>query len=1011
MAACSIEILSARPTALFLREDAELRHLYEVTVFKTGEPTSVEASCETPSGCVRAGQVRVEPGKSVIQIPAPDVRDPARLTFRIAEASLEILHRPFRHWTVHIVQFSHHDLGYTGLPSQVLPEMARYLDDALRYCRETDDYPEESRFRCAIEQGWSLLHWMRTRPEEARREMLLRLREGRLEVNALTGNLITELLGPEEMARALYPVFALKREHGIPVVCAEHNDIPGISRGLAEALAAAGIRYFAPGLPDYFRWGQDYHTFWDEVSVAPGGRPHAFWWESPSGERILFWHGAQGAGGPVDVRMPALLKELERLEETDYPFDILRYQVRGGERDNSPYRREFADTCCEWNARYAYPRLEMSLNSRFFAELERQLTPETPVFCGELPGTDYCVGASCTAYASGINRVTHDRLLTAERLATLAQRLTDWHYPREELEEAYHCTLMNDEHCWGLAHPVGPGQDAAIAQHCEFAFRAAALAHDVTLKALYELADRVGLREDGFHVLVFNPLDRPRTDVATVKAVPFDPCDRPLRPRPGDPQDPADPGAILVNYPVSNHGIPRIPAEVLGRGARLVDVETGEEAPCETVVLDSPDAPEPYAGYRVNVERHDPGTAKEIRFLAREVPAVGWRVYRLVAADAPPAPLEASAGHTLGSPFYHLEMDPQTGAVRSLYDRELGKELVDTASGDLLNQMILRSSITGERIPNESLAIIRIQRTPLREVATVETSSPGYPRVVQQVSLHRYIKRVDFATRVLKDASAHIETFIAFPFALEQPRFRYEGTLSVNEPGVDQFPGANTDYHAVQHWASAEDGGCCVTLTSLDAAVLQFGGNWPLYVSQAHHGVTPPGFGRPFHDPAQVTRGHISALVLLNNYRTNFTPYQTGEALFRFSLTSFPPDPSGGRSRDFGYGVCLPFECASISGAQEGPLPPSTSWLTIQPANAMLLALKAAEDDRGTIVRLLETEGQDTDVTVSVRAFCVTRAFRTTLTEEDLEEILCRGGEVTFPLRACSVTTLRLLSS
>lgn len=77
----------------------------------------------------------------------------------------------------------------------------------------------------------------------------------------------------------------------------------------------------------------------------------------------------------------------------------------------------------------------------------------------------------------------------------------------------------------------------------------------------------------------------------------------------------------------------------------------------------------------------------------------------------------------------------------------------------------------------------------------------------------------------------------------------------------------------------------------------------------------------------------------------------------------------------------------------------------------MLLAFKAAEDGRGTIVRLLETEGLDRDVTVSVRAFYVTRAFRTTLTEEDLEEIPCSGGEVTFPLRAWSVATVRLLSS
>ncbi len=1011
MATDTVSILEARPTSLFVRHDDGLRQLYELTVTNPGAETGLPAACSTGGGIAQAGMFRIAPGKSTLQMPVPDVRAADRFVFRLGSASLEVPHRPRRHWKVHIIQFSHHDLGYTGLPWQVLDEMAGYLDDALRMCRETDDYPEESRFRCTIEQGWSLLHWMRTRPESACDEMVRRLREGRLEVNALVANLITELLGPEEMARAFYPVFALKREYGIPVTCAEHNDIPGISWGLAEALAAAGIRYFAPGLPDYFRWGRTFHSFWDEDRVVPGGRPHAFWWESPSGERVLFWYGAQGAGGPVHVRLPGLLAELERLENTDYPFDILRYQVRGGERDNSPYRRGFADTCREWNARYAYPRLEMSSNAWFFAELERVLPAGTPVFRGELPGTDYCVGASCTAYASSVNRRAHDQLLSAERLAALAEQLAGCGFPRRELEEAYHCTLMNDEHCWGLAHPGGPGQDAAIAWHCEYAFRAAALAHDVAVKSLFELADRVEAPDEGFHVLVFNPSERPRTDIATVMAAPFDPCSRPVKPRPEDPQDPEHPDAVLVNYPVSNHGIPGIPPEVFQQGARVVDVETGQEVPWEAVTLESPDAPEPYAAYRFSLAAHDPDMARELRFLARDIPALGWRLYRVEPAGEASQPAEEVEGWTLESPFYRAEVDPQTGTLCSLYDREMRRELLDPEAPDRLGQMVLRSSISAEYLPEGHRPLVRLRRTPMREVATGETTAPGCPRVIREYTLHRHLKRLDVAVRVLKDWSAHIETFMAFPLALERPRFRYEGTLSVIEPGVDQFPGSNTDYHAVQHWASADDGSCCVALASLDAPVLQFGGNWPLYVSQAHHGVTPPGFGQPFHDPEEAAKGHIYALLLLNNYRTNFTPYQTGEALFRFALTSFPSEGSCGRARDFGYAVSLPFECAGMRGPRHGPLPAAAGWLKLRPGGVLLLALKPAEDRRGLIVRLLETEGRDTEARLSLATGEVTRAFTTSLNEEDLQELPCSGGEVGIPLRARGLATVRLLLS
>ena len=119
--------------------------------------------------------------------------------------------------------------------------------------------------------------------------------------------------------------------------------------------------------------------------------------------------------------------------------------------------------------------------------------------------------------------------------------------------------------------------------------------------------------------------------------------------------------------------------------------------------------------------------------------------------------------------------------------------------------------------------------------------------------LYDKLKRIDLANRILKDSTPGLELYFAFPFHIDKPEFRFEGSHSVIKPLRDQFPGSNSNYYAVQHWADASDGQIGVTLAAVDSHLLEFGGLWPCYVSQAHHGVTPPDFGRPFVKPEELT--------------------------------------------------------------------------------------------------------------------------------------------------------------
>ena len=118
----------------------------------------------------------------------------------------------------------------------VLNDYLRYYEEVLRLCRETDDHPEESRFRYTAEGAWSMIHFLRNGPPELVEEMINRLREGRVEVSALFANEITNMCGHEELVRLIYPSFELKRLYGIPISCASITDIPGLSWGLPTIL-------------------------------------------------------------------------------------------------------------------------------------------------------------------------------------------------------------------------------------------------------------------------------------------------------------------------------------------------------------------------------------------------------------------------------------------------------------------------------------------------------------------------------------------------------------------------------------------------------------------------------------------------------------------------------------------------------------------------------------------------------------------------------------------------------
>ena len=309
-------------------------------------------------------------------------------------------------------------------------------------------------------------------------------------------------------------------------------------------LAGAGVKYFFAGLPTYFEWGRnDIHTFWDESAILRHGRPDAFRWQGPDGQTVLvYYQGTYGffkrVIGPdtYDEVMEALPGMLDEMDDKGSPFDVMRYIHNGV--DNHPPDMRISEVVRQWNEKWAYPRLIVATNAMFFQALEKQCG-DVRTFRGELPHTDYVVGALSTAKETTINRLTHDKLLSAEKAATIASLVCEQPYPAEKIARAYDDMLLYDEHTWGKDYPAGELQDWAWNEKSHYAYRAAGLAQSVLTDGLGRIAESIRLEQAGPHVVVFNPLAFDRTTVVQVTRFamdkPFDldrRSDRPDNPLP-----------------------------------------------------------------------------------------------------------------------------------------------------------------------------------------------------------------------------------------------------------------------------------------------------------------------------------------------------------------------------------------------------------------------------------------------------------------------------------------------
>jgi len=900
--------LEVVPTPFIARDGSSLKQLLRVTVDNPGEATRGEIKATLGSAELRLPLEKIPSGTSEHALFIPEVKADVAASFMLRAgrrtASVVKTLSPPRHWSIYLFHHSHTDIGYTDLQTRIFKKHAEYLDDVVKYCRETEAYPDDAKFRWNIEISWALQNYMKHRPENQVKELLDLVRQGRVEVGAWYLQL-SDTFAHDELIRAVDFAAELGKKYGLPIRSAMNNDVTGWSWASPQVLSRAGVRYFATGINE-------------TRSRAPLRRPNAFYWESPDGSRVLHWNGEHYLIANYSFRLhegaekssPLVEKYLRDLEARgDYPYDLIAFNVGAWVTDNCPPGRKLSDIVRDWNERWAYPKLRLAVMREFFEAFEGRYGAQLPTY--KLGWPDYWTdGIASTAFESGINRLAHNELLTAEKAGAIASALdSGFSYPGAELREGQELSMFFDEHTWGAHNSIdSPDSEFARGQWAlksGFAYKAREIAQTLIRKNLEAVAGSLKAPKE-YGLLVFNPLSWVRTDAVR---------------------------AVLPDDLVERK-----------RPFRLTDRRTGREE-----------------AFQLPDER-------TILFLARDVPSLGYGVYDIsLAAGAAPAGGPVSArGITapqdlaLENDFYRLTVDPGSGGINSLFDKQQQVECVDTASPYTLNQYIYENPEGGRKAVDDmekraafkrwsptSVKVSAGMNGPVARSLRIAAAAAGCRKIESEIVLYEGLNRVDLTNRLDKEDTRVPEAvYFAFPFKVDGGSFLFEIADGVMRPEADQLPGTTRDWLTAQHWVEAANSERAVVWSPVEAPLIQFGdintGKWLKKL--------------------EIRNTEVFSYAMNNYWMTNFKASQGGAVTFRYSITSRAGGSDPARSGRFGWEVHAPLQAAWMpagSGGKETAA--GRSFLEVDSPNVIVQAVKMAEDGNGLIVRLREAAGRKTE--------------------------------------------------
>lgn len=811
-------------------------------------------------------------------------------------------------------------------------------------------------YKFNFETSWLVENYMDCRTAPFRKQFLDYARADRIGINVLYLNLMTGICTGEELHRAMAYTHRLHRTEGSDFDFACLTDAPSHSWFLPTLLRDAGVKAFSNGA-NQSRAPILHYSDLNEDSP--------YWWEGMNGERVFMWYARSyvqlkrltGPGWGGEVSSFEFLKRsvpqfLVRYIRDAYVPDAV--MIYGAYVDNAsiPAQGE-APAIAAWNKEFEFPKLVVATDAEYFNYVEKHFADKLPVYRGDC-GAYWEDGVGSTMHATILNRETQRVLPVAEVAASLATIFEPRNrYPAEDFRGAWKNVMFYNEHTWGAHNSISQPGRQFVERQWEIKDSYASHANLAARNLLARGCNRLAqqIAVDGSSILAFNWQNRART----------------------------------------------APLEVeLNSGDQLVDLADNKVVPMDIYVEQD--------GWR------------KVRFVAHDVPAMGYKAYAIrgLKPEAHKAN-EKLEGDTIENEFYRLTVDAKTGGLKSLFDKQGNRELLDSAAPYKLNEYLYVSGGEGSLILNftfgtppanltihepEKATITKVRKTPLGQRLIVETCAKNTPKIVSEYLLYDGIKRVEIVNTVEKDeVRAKEAVYFAFPFAAQTPAMEYQIQNGWCRPNEDQMPGACREWFTPQNVVHVRDGDFSVAWATPDAPLVTLTdinrGKWLAHLP--------------------IKNGHVYSYAMNNYWFTNYRAQQGGRFVFRYAITSgrglgreelarFDQDT---RTPVVAYPFLSSFS-AAISQTDR-PMPAGgSSFLSWDAPNLELVTLKEAEDGEGFILRFREIAGRKGEANVNLATFKASEANLCNGVEDKQQKLALAGDTVRVPYKPSSFTTLRL---
>lgn len=558
-----------------------------------------------------------------------------------------------------------------------------------------------------------------------------RVKEGRWEITANTwveGS--RNLASGEAIARQiLYTKQYFKEKFGIgydEIVIDWEPDTFGHAWTVPQILRKAGIRHY------YF--------------CRCGKGPLLFWWQGPDGSRVLANNRGWYNG---DINPQHALELFQHEKDTRMKDYMIVYGV--GDHGGGP-TREHLNMAKEMQTWPVFPKVKFSTTREFF-KITEEYGDYLPVINEELNFKF----RGCYTSQSEIkkaNRFGENLMGRAEAFAAIANVVSDYPYPRENIFTGWRNVLFNQ------FHDILPGSGVRETREYAMGLFQETDAHAtlITKQALKAVVGCVDTMGEGAPIVVFNNQLFERTEPVTFRLYDWSQDITKLKLVDSDGND--------------------IPIQIYGKGH--------------------------YWGHYF----------LDCVFTA-QVPALGYKTYYVSPAKVGKAvETQVKADHlgNMENEFFKLKVDVMSGAIVSLYDKVNQVELVP--AGEKLGLLKMFHEVPHGMSSWELGQIDRIEEFSMGSLTQLIESGPsraiirsthkwGRSKFVTDICLYHNVPIIDFKLNIDwhergDDVNGMSMLKISFPLAVESPKALFDIPFgSIERP-------ANGDEVPAQKWASVE---------------------------------------------------------------------------------------------------------------------------------------------------------------------------------------------------------------